>query len=202
MIKIPTIIVVALFLVTACAGGTSPTDLRLAADQSKGVAQILADDVRTVPDQYRPLRVCLFATMGIELMTDRVRLFDPSRAADVLGRLFALQGAVDTAREASADWMNADMADVTFVLAGLLVETGKEKAAGLLSRGLSIGAAFEGVRRAAATTAKGAAMLRDVDAMMVGLEFGQRDEESVWKACEARAEKNRITLQALTGARR
>ncbi len=192
------------FLLAGCAGGgfIDPGKIRGEADRGASLTEEIAGNLLKVPPEYRPLRVCLLATGVIEVMTDRVRLFDPDKAQAVLGRLLALQSVVDAAKDVSVFWLNSDMADVAFLFARVLVEAGKEKLARILLGGPTIGNFLDIARRAAVTTTKGSAMLRDMDAMIEGLVEGRYSEAQVWQACEERAAQNRKLLGILTGARR
>ncbi len=192
-------LVAALFL-SACVGVT-PGALRHAADQSKGPAQELADKIVQVPAQYRPLRVCLFVALAGEVMKDRVLLYDPGKASEVLGRMLALNGAVETARGAAGAWLNADMADVSIMFAAVLADLGESRVTSILTAGLSPSAVIGGMRRAAVTTVKGAAMLRDIDAMVADLTADRVGEQAVWDSCLQRIKSNQTVLLALTGAR-
>ena len=195
-------LVAAALLLAGCAGGggIDIDDLRTGADAGVSPTQAAADRLVPVPPQYRPLRVCLFAAMAIEIMTDRVRLFDPARGAETLGRLMALQGAADRARQADPMWLNADMTDITFLFARVVFDAAEERILGYFKRALSIDAVLTGARRVAAQTLKGAAMLRDVDAMVRGLLDDTYSEQQIWDACATRMARNRAILTTLTGA--
>ena len=45
------------------------------------------DEVVEVSSEYRALRVCLMAAGVVEVMTDRIQVFDSSKAPEALGRL-------------------------------------------------------------------------------------------------------------------
>lgn len=192
----------AAFLLGGCAGagGIDIDTLRTGADAPKSPSQAAADRLVPVPDEYRPLRVCLFAAMAIEIMTDRVRLFEPARGAETLGRLMALQGAADRARQPDPMWLNADMTDITFLFARVVFDATEDRILGYFKRGLSIDAVLTSARRVAAQTLKGAAMLRDVDAMVKGLVDETYNEQQIWDACGARMARSRAILGTLTGA--
>ena len=121
--------IVALLLLTGCARyGGEEVD-------AQGLAAKAADQVVPVKPEYRALRVCLLAAGIVEVMTDRIQTFDGTRAPDALGRLMALQGAIDTARMASTLWMNTDMADVSFQFAKVLKDAGRERLGRILLGG-------------------------------------------------------------------
>ena len=192
-------IIAALFLTTACSIGIDPIDLREAADQPQGIAQKLADSVLVVSGEHRSLRVCMFTAMAVEIMTDHARLYDPTRATNVLGRLVALQSAVDASRDAGTLWVNANMANITFMFTEVLLATGEERVIDYLKGGISIDNVLGAASRLATTTAKGSAMLRDIDAMFISLRESALTEDQLWTACIERANKNKRTLQVLTG---
>ncbi len=182
-----------IFLLTGCS--------RYADEDASGLATKVAEQVVPAKPEYRALRVCLLAAGIVEVMTDRIQTFDGTRAPDALGRLMALQGAIDTARMASPMWMNTDMADVSFQFAKVLKDAGREK----LGRGLLGGASILNfiniAERTALAVSKGDALLLDINAMMRGVNDGTIPEADVWLACENRIAQNRRVLGTLSGAR-
>jgi len=197
------IMFVVAFLLSSCELlGYSKVDVeefKKDAEEATGAAQKVADQIVEIPAQYRGLRVCLFATMMVELGTDKVRLLEPTLVNEVRGRLEALQGAAEAARDVDPLWINTDMANITFTFARVVFATSRERARGYLKRGLSINAVLIGARTVAAQTLKGGAMLQDVNAMVAGLVAGTYTEPQIWTACLTRMEKNRKTLNVLAG---
>ncbi len=188
-------LVASVFLLTGCARyGGEDVD-------AQGLAAKVADQVVPVKPEYRALRVCLLAAGIVEVMTDRIQTFDGTRAPDALGRLMALQGAIDTAKLASPMWMNTDMSDVAFQFAKVLKDAGKEK----LGRGILGGASLLNFINIAERTAlaahKGDALLLDINAMLKGVNDGTIPEADVWLACDTRIAQNRRVLGLLAGAR-
>ncbi len=193
-------VILAALLLAGCVGAVTPGDLRQAADKPKGTAEQLADQlVEISSDRYRGVRVALFATLAGEIMADRARLFDGQRAGDVAGRMLQLEGAVAKARAAGGLWLNADMADVTFVFAGILADVAQGRAMEFIVGGITPGNIIGGVRRAAATSAKGAAMLRDIDRMLTRLDDGELTEDDLWEAAAARAADNKRRTMIIAG---
>jgi hypothetical protein len=137
----------------------------------------------------------------VEVMTDRVQTFDGNQAPDALGRLMALQGAIDTAKLAGPYWMNTDMSDVSFQFAKVLKDAGREKLGRILLTGPSLGNFVNVAERASLTTSKGNALLIDINAMLTGVNEGTFAEAEVWQACEDRIAQNRRVLGTISGAR-
>lgn len=188
------IIMAGLLVLTGCArygGGEDPTTLP---------ARIV-DQVVPVAPEYRALRVCLLAAGVVEIMTDRVQTFDGTQAPDALGRLMALQGAIDTARMASPLWMNTDMADVSFQFAKVLKTAGREHLGRILLGGPTIVNFINVAERAALLTNKGEALLLDINNMLRGVNTGTLFELDAFMACEDRIAQNRRILKTLSGAR-
>lgn len=187
-------LVAGLLLLTGCAGfgsGVDPTSLG---------AKII-DRVVPVADEYRSLRVCLLAAGVVEIMTDRVQTFDGTQAPDALGRLMALQGAIDTARMTKNLWMNTDMADVSFQFAKVLKNAGRERLGRILLGGPTLVNFINVAQRATLLTNKGEALLLDINSMLNGVNDGTLTEATVWTACEDRIAQNRRVLGTLSGAR-
>ena len=183
-----------LFLLTACAsigGSGSPSSF----------SAKIADEVAPVDDQYRPLRVCLLAAGVVEVMTDRVQTFDGTQAPNALGRLMALQGAIDTAKMASPLWLNTDMADVSFQFSKVLKDAGREKLGRVLLGGPTLGNFINVAQRATLLTSKGDALLADINSMLRGVNAGTLPEADAWAACEERIAQNRRVLGTLAGVR-
>ena len=187
-------LVAGLLLLTGCArygGGEDTTAL----------SAKIVDKVVKVNDQYRSLRVCLLAAGVVEVMTDRVQTFDGTQAPDALGRLMALQGAIDTAKLASPLWMNTDMADVSFQFAKVLKDAGRERLGRILLGGPTLINFINVAQRAALLTSKGDAVLLDINNMLRGVNSGTLEEDVAWAACEYRIAQNRRVLGTLSGAR-
>ena len=166
-----------------------------------GFAAKIVDRVVPVTDEYRSIRVCLLAAGVVEIMTDRVQTFDGTQAPDALGRLMALQGAIDTSRMASPLWMNTDMADVSFQFAKVLKDAGRERLGRILMGGPTIVNLINVAKRAALLTNKGEAILLDINSMLRGVNAGTLPEADAWAACEDRIAQNRRVLGTLSGAR-
>jgi hypothetical protein len=154
-----------------------------------------------VADEYRSIRVCLLAAGVVEIMTDRVQTFDGTQAPDALGRLMALQGAIDTSRMVNPLWLNTDMADVSFQFAKVLKNAGRERLGRVLLGGPTIVNLINVVERAALLTNKGEALLLDINSMLRGVNAGTLPEADAWVACEDRIAQNRRVLGTLSGAR-
>lgn len=179
------------FLIGGCAGvGGGPT-----------LPQKIADKVVTVDEQYRSLRVCLLAAGMVEIMTDRVQTFDGRSAPEALGRLMALQGAIDTARMASPLWMNTDMTDVSFQFAAVLKDAGRSRLSKILLAGPTLGNFINIAKRATLLAKKGDALLVDINAMLSRVQAGTLTEEEVWIACNERIAMNRRVLDTMAGTR-
>ncbi len=163
--------------------------------------QKIVDRVVPVDNQYRSLRICLLAAGVIEIMTDRVQTFDGTQAPDALGRLMALQGAIDTAKMVSPLWMNTDMADVSFQFAKVLKDAGRERLDRILLGGPTVVNFINVAKRAALLTNKGEALLLDINNMLRGVNAGTLPEADAWAACEDRIAQNRRVLGTLSGAR-
>jgi hypothetical protein len=134
-------------------------------------------------------------------MTDRVQTFDGTQAPAALGRLLALQGAIDTAKLASPLWMNTDMSDVSFQFAKVLKDAGKEKLGRGILGGTSVLNFINIAERATLTAVKGDALLLDINAMLRGVNEGTIPAADVWLACDNRIAQNRRVLGTLSGAR-
>lgn len=186
-------ILVSLFLLTGCA--------RYAGGDSQNFGATVADQVVLVKPELRALRVCLLAAGIVEIMTDRVQTFDGTQAPAALGRLMALQGAIDTAKLASPLWINTDMADVSFQFVKVLKDAGKEKLGRVLLGGVSILNFINIAERVALAASKGDALLLDINAMLRGVNDGTISETDVWLACDNRIAQNRRVLGTLSGAR-
>lgn len=186
-------IVAGLLLLTGCAryDGEDPTAL----------SAKVVDRVVKVDEQYRPLRVCLLAAGVVEIMTIRVQTFDGAQAPDALGRLMALQGAIDTAKRAGPLWMNTDMASVSFQFAGVLKDAGRERLGRILLGGLTLTNFINVAQRAALLTSRGDALLIDINSMLRGVNAGTLPETDAWAACNDRIAQNRRILRVLSGAR-
>lgn len=160
----------------------------------------LADRVTPVATEFRPVRVCLMAAGIVEVMTDRIQMFDGAAAPEALGRLQALQGAIDTATGVTDDmWYNTDMTDVSIQFARVLKDAGREKLGRILLGGPSVLNYLNIASRALLLTAKGEAVLLDINAMLKGLDDGTYTKEKIWGACEGRIMKNRRVLSILSG---
>jgi hypothetical protein len=164
-----------------------------------GLAQVAVDEALPVAEEHRPLRICLISAMSVELMVDRVRLFEPSKAEETLGRLLTLQGAMEDARMADPMWRNTDMADVLFTFSSVVTDTVRERARGYLSRGLSAGSVITGAKRVSAQKVKAHAMLRDIGIMMDSMVAGKVTESELWLACESRVAHNERRIRNLLG---
>ena len=159
----------------------------------------LADKVTPVAVEYRAVRVCLMAAGIVEVMTDRIQMFDGASAPAAIGRLQSLQGAIDTARTADTMWSNTDMTDVSIQFARVLKDAGREKLGRILLGGPTIRNALNIAKRAMLLTSKGEAVLLDINAMLTGLSAGTYTEEKIWAACDGRIMKNRRVLSILSG---
>ena len=159
----------------------------------------LADKVVPVVEKYRPLRVCLMAAGLVEVMTDRVQMFDGASAPEAIGRLQSLQGAIDTAKLASPLWTNTDMTDVAIQFARVLKDAGRDKLGRVLMGGPSVMNFLNIATRASLIGAKGEAVLLDINAMLRGVQAATLTEEEVWSACEDRMYTNRRVLSILGG---
>lgn len=159
----------------------------------------LVNKVLPVEEQYRPLRVCLMAAGIVEVMTDRIQMYDGASAPEAIGRLQSLQGAIDTARTASTMWSNTDMMDVSIQFARVLKDAGREKLGRILLGGPSVGNYLNITSRALLLTAKGEAVLLDINGMLKGLDNKTYTEQEVWDACESRIQTNRRVLSILSG---
>ena len=177
-----------MLLMTACAGAGG-----------LNVTNKLADRVTPVATEYRAVRVCLMAAGIVEVMTDRIQMYDGAAAPQAIGRLMALQGAVDTARTADTMWSNTDMTDVSIQFARVLKDAGREKLGRILLGGPNLLNYLNVASRALMLTAKGEAVLKDINVMLAGLGLEQYTEEQVWKACESRIATNRRVLSILSG---
>lgn len=159
----------------------------------------LADNVVVVSDQYRPLRVCLMAAGVVEIMTDRIQVFDSSQAPEALGRLQALQGAVDAAQVSDHLWLNTVMTDVALQLAAVLRNAGHEKLSRILIGGPTVGNFINIAQRVTLLVAKGDAVLLDINNMLERVEANTLEEQTVWDACRERMNHNRLMLSILSG---
>lgn len=159
----------------------------------------LVDKVVPVADEYRAVRVCLMAAGIVEVMTDRVQVFDSSQAPEAFGRLQALQGAVENARLANPLWLNTDMTDVALKLAAILKEAGRERLSRILFRGPTVANFVNVANRSTMLSAKGDAIILDINNMLEGVSMGILNEQTVWEACRERINKNRIVLSILSG---
>ncbi len=181
---------VLMLLVAACSG--------LGAGMS--LTETLADKVAPVAQEYRAVRVCLMAAGIVEVMTDRIQMYDGAAAPEALGRLQALQGAVDTAtRSRDTLWTHTDMTDVSIQFARVLKDAGREKLGRILLGGPTIMNYLNIASRALLLTTKGAAVLRDVNEMLKGLGDKTYTKEEIWDACEGRIATNRRVLSILSG---
>ena len=178
-----------MLLVTACVGNVGNLSL----------TGKLADKVAPVATEYRAVRVCLMAAGIVEVMTDRIQMYDGAAAPEALGRLVALQGAIDTAPGANALWSNTDMTDVSIQFARVLKDAGKEKLGRILMGGPSLLNYLNIASRALLLTAKGEAVLLDINAMLTGLDNKVYKEQEIWDACESRIATNRRVLSILSG---
>jgi len=172
--------------------------IQQAAEKPKGLGELVADKFIEVDAKHRPLRVCFMAAIAVEIMTDRVRLFDPSKVDTAIGRLLIFHSLADRARKADPNWMNADMADVAMSFASLLREAGQEKMARILFEGPTISNFIDIAARVSVTNFKGAAMYRDMDAMFDKLASGDMGTNQAWAACETRFNRNREVLKGLS----
>ncbi len=188
------LVLVASLLLTGCAGIGS-------GDGGKTLSTKIADKVVKVDEQYRPLRVCLMAAGVVEVMTDRVQTFDGGSAPEALGRLMALQGAIDTARLASSLWVNTDMADVSFQFAAVLKDAGRSRLSKILMGGPTLTNFINIAKRAVLLASKGDALLVDINAMLSRVQAGTLTEEEVWTACNERVAMNRRVLDTMAGVR-
>lgn len=179
-----------MLLMTACSA-VSVGDLNTAGK--------LVDKVAPVAAENRPLRVCLMAAGLVEVMTDRIQMFDGASAPEAIGRLQSLQGAISMAKLASPLWSNTDMTDVAIQFARVLKDAGQEKLGRVLLGGPSVLNFLDVAARAALLGAKGEAVLKDINSMLKGVESNKYTEEEVWKACEERIEMNRSVLGILSG---
>ncbi len=184
-------IAVSFFLFTGCASIGSGDGQVMPAE--------LADNVIVVSDQYRPLRVCLMAAGVVEVMTDRIQVFDSSQAPEALGRLQALQGAVDAAQISNHLWLNTVMTDVALQLAAVLGNAGHEKLSRILIGGPSVGNFINIAQRATLLVAKGDAILLDINNMLKRVEANTLKEQTIWDACRERMNHNRLVLSILSG---
>jgi len=191
MMKLTIGLLAGLFLLAGCAS--------LGGDNDPIISARLADKVVEVDDQYRPLRVCLLAAGIIEIMTDRIQVFDSSQAPEALGRLIALQGAVDKARFADPLWINTDMTDVALMFAGVLAKAGQNKLSRILLGGPTISNFLDVAARATLQAAKGDALLFDINIMLNGVEAGTYTKDQIWNACEKKIAENRLILNTLSG---
>lgn len=173
----------------ACAGGVG----------NLNATSKLADKVVPVSTQYRAVRVCLMAAGIVEVMTDRIQMYDGAAAPEAIGRLLALQGAIDTATGASPLWFNTDMTDVSIQFARVLKDAGKEKLGRILMGGPSIMNYLNIASRALLLTVKGEAVLLDINAMLKGLNDNTYEEQEIWNACDRRIRMNRRVLSILSG---
>jgi len=178
-----------MLLMIACAGGPNLS-----------ATGRLADKVTPVAIEYRATRVCLMAAGIVEVMTDRIQMFDGAAAPEALGRLQALQGAIDTATQATDTmWSNTDMTDVSIQFARVLKDAGREKLGRILLGGPSILNYLNIASRALLLTAKGEAVLLDINAMLKGVNDRTYTGEEVWDACQGRIATNRRVLSILSG---
>ena len=187
------IVLAALVLLSGCAS--------IGGDGGVGLSQKIADKVVKVDERYRPLRVCLMAAGMVEVMTDRVQTFDSGSAPEALGRLMALQGAIDTAKLASPLWVNTDMADVSFRFAAVLKDAGQSRLSQILLAGPSLSNLIDIAKRATLMASKGDALLVDINSMLSRVQGGTLTAEEVWAACEERMALNRRVLITMSGIR-
>lgn len=177
-----------LLFMTACAGAG---DLNLTGR--------LADKVTPVAIEYRAVRVCLMAAGIVEVMTDRIQMYDGAAAPEAIGRLMALQGAINTARWIDTLWPNTDMTDVSIQFARVLKDAGREKLGRILMGGPSFMNYLNIATRALLLGAKGEAVLKDINAMLKGLDDSTYMEQEIWDACNSRIATNRRVLSILSG---
>ena len=168
-------------------------------DDTQAITAKVADKVAMVSEVYRPLRICLMAAGIVEVMTDRVQVFDSSQAPEALGRLLSLQAAVAEVRFADPVWLNTDMADVSLRLADVLHGAGHEKFARFLSGGPTLSNFHDVAQRATLLAVKGDAILLDINTMLEMVDNGIFSEDRAWTACNSRIEKNKRALEALSG---
>lgn len=169
--------------------------------EQPALSTTLADKIVSVSNEHRPLRVCLIAAGVIEIMTDRIQVFDSTQAPEALGRLVTLQAAVNSARLADPLWMESDMTDVAFQFAHLLREVGEERLSATLAGGFSVSNFIEVSGRTLLVSAKGRAVLTDINNMLSSMDSGTLTETNVWKACNERIDQNKHVLEVLGGVR-
>ncbi len=187
MFKFSAMCLALIVILSACAIPSLPT-------------KSVIDEWVSVSEAHRDVRACLLTVMVIEAGTDRVRLFDPTQAPEVMGRLMAMSGVVGRLRERETAWTNTEMADVTFLVARALIAGGKSRLAKRIMDGLSTSGILEAARRFAVTSFKTQAMLLDIELLLADLEAGDVDEPAVWAACDERIKHNRDILANITGA--
>lgn len=194
------ILVASLFLLGACTSTGTLSDL--AESDTVSPLQSIADQVVEVSNEDRPVRVCLFTAIGIELVSQRALRFNPQGVDEALGRVIRLHSLASAARTQSVTgyWVNADLTDVGLNFGGLLRELAKERLVEYLSAGLSIQTVTGGVERAAVQSLKAAAMIQDIRTMFARKNSGEIGQEDLWEACESRIVMWESRLRQYLGA--
>lgn len=194
------ILVASLFLLGACTSTGTLSDL--SESDTVSPLQSIADQVVEVSNEDRPVRVCLFTAIGIELVSQRALRFNPQGVDEALGRVIRLHSLASAARTQSVTgyWVNADLTDVGLNFGGLLRELAKERLVEYLSAGLSIQTVTGGVERAAVQSLKAAAMIQDIRTMFARKNSGEIGQEDLWEACESRIVMWESRLRQYLGA--
>ena len=190
---------VAALALAGCASNDPANRFDQAATAGPSPLQAFADEHLPVAEVHRPVRVCLLATLIIEIETAKAMRLDPGRAERAMGRLFRLQAAVAAARADDPYWRAADMADVTLTFGAVIADLGEQKLVDYLRRGLSLDTVLFGARNVAIDAVKLPGVFRSIKLILADLESGVLTEPAVWAKCDARIERNRALLATLLG---
>lgn len=195
------IVLASVLLLGAC---TTPATLGDTAEElasADGAISLTAragDAIVDVPNELRPLRLCFISALAAEVLTDRVRLTEPSAAPEALGALAAFDSVVAGAAEGSDPvWVAADMKNAAYVFAEVVARVGEGRIAAYIKSGLSIDTVLNGARRLAITSGTAAAMIADTRNAMAAIQAGELAEETAWTACRRRIDANRAILTSL-----
>lgn len=132
---------------------------------------------------------------------DKVRLLEPARAPEALGRVLSLADAAKAARNADPLWRDADMGNVVLIFAKAAIDIGRHKVTDYMTRGLSIATGIFAAKQVGVDAVKGPALFRSVRSILAKVAAGELAEDDAWVSCTKRMDQNqRIVRYVLGGA--
>jgi hypothetical protein len=150
---------------------------------------------------HRAVRMCMIAAVASELVAYRVGK-EPDDAMMGLGQIRALEAAVVTFQRADAMWLNTEIAHITLMMTGIMVESAQARIPRLLGAfagGINIPGLLDRAAIAAGQGTLLSAGIQDIKERLLALTDGSAGAEESMSACLARLTMNRDKVGAMVG---